>query len=218
MALISDPSLAEVTLQANKLFCPIPQCVRGRKALADNGVCGRTKYSWRWFWWSKKDCGGWTDQTLDSIKVMQEQYMFIVLILWGAACNFSWFSGSRCPGVSENLCESVLSGTLKTSKICPLVSYNLRCLYFTFGENQFWILQKGTVAALLLVPFILSEKLQITLFNICFICVSELILVLQQRQTCLMRIKITLNWILLWEFLSITQLRELEKTHDCNYD
>lgn len=56
------------------------------------------------------------------------------------------------------------------------------------------------------------------LFNICFTCVSELILVLQQRQTCLMRIKIILNCILLWEFLSITQVRELEKTHDCNYD
>lgn len=94
--------------------------------------------------------------------------------------------------------------TLKPLKAHLTVYYNLTYLYFSFEENHLWSLQKVTVAELLVVAFILYEQLQITLFNICFICVSELILVLQQRQTCLMRIKIILNWILLWEFLSIT--------------
>jgi len=112
----------------------------------------------------------------------------------------------KTPG---SLCTSRYLNNLK---ICPIISYNLRYLYFSFGENRLWGLQKVTVTALLVVAFILSEQLQITLFNICFIWVSELILVLQQRHTCLMRIKIILNWILLWEFLSITQLCEWRKT------
>lgn len=115
--------------------------------------------------------------------------------------------GSNSLDVSENpyiYIYILILDTLKPLKAHLTVYYNLTYLYFSFEENHLWSLQKVTVAELLLVAFILYEQLQITLFNICFICVSELILVLQQRQTCLMRIKIILNWILLWEFLSIT--------------
>lgn len=49
MALISDPSLAEVTLQATNSRALLSYSSvrerRRRKALADYGLCGRTEYS-----------------------------------------------------------------------------------------------------------------------------------------------------------------------------